>query len=105
MDEPDASKSRGIEPVVRVEPAGLQSLPVERELRGAVELPLPRGHAQLPKQVDGSTEVAAAGAVRETRGDAPEALGRHCQLLRDQSSLWRSRGRQWEYSHADQPVS
>src|ERR1035437_8675760 len=37
------------------------------------------------------------------RGDAPEAPGRHCELLRDQSSLWRGRGRQWEYSHADQP--
>src|SRR5450759_1017003 len=95
MEEPDASKSRGIEPVVRVEPAGLQSLPVERELRGAVELPLPRRHAQLPEPVDGPTEVAAAGSVRETRGDAPEARGRHCQLLRDQISLWRSRGCQW----------
>src|SRR5450759_4508998 len=103
LEEPNAGTPRGIEPVVRPEPAGLQSLPVERELRGAVELPLPRRHAQLPEQVDGPTEVAAAGSVRETRGDAPEARGRHCQLLRDQSSLWRSRGRQWEYSHADQP--
>src|SRR5450759_4788396 len=103
LEEPDAGTPRGIEPVVPIEPAGLQGLPAERELREAVELPLQRGHAQLPEPVDGATEVAATGSVRETRGDAPEARGRHRQLLRDQSSLWRSRGRQWEYSHADQP--
>src|ERR1035437_5420549 len=103
LEEPDAGTPRGIEPVVPIEPADLQGLPAERELREAVELPLSRGHAQLPEPMDGPTEVAAAGSVRATRGDAPEALGRHCQLLRDQSSLWRSRGRQWEYSHADQP--
>src|SRR5476649_368019 len=60
------------------------------------------GHAQLPDPVDGPIEVAAAGSVRETREDAVEARGRHCQLLRDQSSLWRSRGPQWEYTDADQ---
>ena len=61
---------RGTEPVVPVEPAGLQGLPAQRESGAAVELPLRGGHAQLPAEVDGSTEVAAAGAVRETRRDA-----------------------------------
>ena len=70
LEEPDAGTPRGIEPGVRTQPAGLQSLSVERELRGAVELPIPRGHAQLLEPVDGPTEVAATGSVRETRGDA-----------------------------------
>src|SRR5450432_2530329 len=102
MEEPDRYPARGIEPAVSVESAGVQGLHAQRELGEVVELQLPRGHAQLPEPVDGPIEVAAAGSVRETRQDAAEARGRHCQLLRDQSSLWRSRGRQWEYTDADQ---
>src|ERR1035438_8968038 len=59
METPDAYTPRGIEPAVWVEPAGLQSLPVERKPGEAVGLPLRRGHAQLPAEVDGSAEVAA----------------------------------------------
>jgi hypothetical protein len=43
-----------------------------------------------------------AGAVREIRENAPEAGGRHCQLLRNQSSLWASRGYQWQHTHTHQ---
>src|ERR1017187_313934 len=103
MEELDAGAPRGIEPIVPIEPAGVQSLPVEREPGATVELSLPRGHAQLPDQMDGATEVAATGSVRETRGDAAETCGRDRQLLRDQSPLRRSRGRQWKHPHADQP--
>ena len=71
------STPRGIEPAVPTEPAGLQSLPAEREPGEAVGLPLRRGHAQLSAEVDGSTEVAATDAVRETRRDVAEAPGRH----------------------------
>src|SRR6516165_2485021 len=105
LEEPDTGKPRGIEPAVPAEPAGLQSLPAERESGAAMDLPLPRGHAQLPDQVDGATEVAAAGSVQGTRRDAAKARGRHRELLREQGSLWRSRGRQWEHSDADQPWS
>src|ERR1039457_5257554 len=103
MEEPDAGAPRRIEPIVPIEPAGVQSLPVEREPGAAMAIPLPGGDAQLPEQVDRPTEVAAVGSVRETRGDAAETRGWHCQLLRDQSPLRRSRGRQWKHPHADQP--
>src|ERR1700674_3767420 len=59
LEEPDTGTPRRIEPVVRTEPAGLQRLSVERELREAVELSIPRGHAQLLEPVDGPVEVAA----------------------------------------------
>src|SRR5664279_3354149 len=103
LEESDAGTPRRIEPIVPIEPARFQSLHTQRKPGRAVELSLPRGHAQLPEQVDRPTEVAATGSIRETGEDAPEARGRHCQLLRDQSSLWRSRGSEWEHSHADQP--
>jgi transposase len=38
---------------------------LKESLERLVELPLRRGHAQLPAEVDGSTEVAAADAVRD----------------------------------------
>src|SRR5664280_694394 len=103
LEEPDAGTPRRIEPVVPIEPPGFQGLHTQRKPGRAVELSLPRGHAQLPEQVDGPTEVATTGSIRETRNDAPEACGRDCQLLRDQSSLWRRGGREREHSHADQP--
>ena len=56
LEEPDAGAPWGIEPVVPTEPASLQGLPVEGELRSSVEIPLSGGDAQLPEQVDGPTE-------------------------------------------------
>ena len=47
---------------------------------------------QLPPEVDRSTEVAAAEAVRGTRRDVAEAPGWHCELLPDQGPLWGGRG-------------
>src|SRR5580658_2975601 len=88
METLDVYTPRGIKPPVRIEPAGLQSLPVERKPGKAVGLPLRRGHDQLPAEVDGSTEVAAAEALRETRLDVAEALGRHCELLPDEGPIW-----------------
>ena len=58
---------------------------------------------QLPPEVDRSTEVAAAEAVRGTRRDVAEAPGWHCELLPDQGPLWGGRGCQREYSPAHQP--
>src|ERR1700686_1234585 len=103
METPDLYTPRGIEPAVRIEPAGLQSLSVERKPGEAVGLPLRRGHAQLPAEVDGSTEVAAAEAVRGTRRDVAETPEWHCELLPDQGAL-RCRGSgQRKHSHDDQP--
>src|SRR5260370_38379979 len=103
LEESGPEPARGAEPVGPIEPTRVQGLPAERELREAVELSLPRGPAELSEQVAGATEVAAAGSVRETRGDATEACGWHCELLRDSNPLWRSRGGQRKHSHADQP--
>src|ERR1019366_5686163 len=96
-------RSWGTESAVSVKPAGLQSLPTEREPGETVELPVSRGHAQLPAEVDRSTEVAATEAVRETGRDVTEARGRDCELLRNQGSLRGCGSPQWQYSHADQP--
>src|SRR2546428_6499995 len=101
MEEPDIRTPRGIERAVPTEPPGLQGLPAERKPGETVGLPLRRSHAQLLAEVDRSTEVAAAEAVREARRDAAEAPGRHCELLPDQGPLWSRGGRQREHSHAD----
>src|ERR1700722_11967585 len=53
--------------------------------------------------MDGPTEVAAAGSIRETSRDAVEASAWHPELLSDQGSVRSGRGRQWEHSYADQP--
>src|ERR1035441_10632779 len=103
MEESDVRRPRGAEWAVSVKPAGLQSLPAERKPGETVELPLSRGHAQLPAEVDGSTEVAATEAVREAGRDVAEALGRDCELLRNQGSLRGCGSPQWKHSHADQP--
>src|SRR5262249_19391950 len=106
MGKPAPGKPRGTKPPVPAEPSGFQSLPAERESGEAMDLPLPRGHAaQLPEQVNRATEVAAAGSVSENPRDAAEAPGQARELLRDPGALWRSRGRQWEHSDADQPWS
>src|SRR5215831_861289 len=103
MEEPDAHPPRGTEPAVSVEPAGVQGLPVERKPGEAVGLSLRRGHAQLPAEVDGSTEVATADSVRGTGPDAAEAPRRHCQLLPDQGPLWSRGGRERKHPYVDQP--
>ena len=103
MEESDVRRPRGTESAVSVEPAGLQSLPAKREPGEIVDLPVSRGHAQLPAEVDGSTEVAATEAVRETGRDVAEARGRDCELLRNQGSLRGCGSPQWKHSHADQP--
>jgi transposase len=59
--------------------------------------------AQLPAEVDGSTEVATADAVRGTRRHAGEAFGGNLELLPNQGSLRRRRGTQWKHSDAHQP--
>ena len=62
LEESDpAEPPRGPEPVVQIEPKRVQGLPAERELREAVELWLPRSPGELPEQLAGATEVAAAG--------------------------------------------
>src|SRR5438309_208494 len=53
-------------------------------------IPLSRGHAQLLGEVDGATQMAAPGSVRETRSDPAEARGWHRQLLRNESTIWRA---------------
>ena len=92
---------RRTQPAIPIKPAAIQGPPAEGE-PGAVGLPLSRSHDQLPAEVVGSTEVAAAEAVRETRRYAGEAPGRHCQLLPDQGPHGRSGSRQRQHSHADQ---
>src|SRR5260370_14201927 len=91
MEEPGESPSRRIEPVVPDEPARLQSLPAQREPGAAVGLPLRRRHDQLPREVDGSTEMAEVDGVRKDRRRAVEASGWHYELLPDEGSI-RSRG-------------
>src|SRR5271166_2716527 len=94
LEESDTHTPRRIEPAVRIEPAGLQSLPIEGKPGEAVGLSLRRGHAQLPAEVDGSTEVAAAEAVRGTRRNVAKTPGRHCELLPHQGALRGSGSRQ-----------
>jgi transposase len=67
-----------------------------------VELPLPRGHDQLPAAVDGSTEMAAAPALRETCRHTIEAPGRHRELLPDQGPDGCGGSRQWQHPDAHQ---
>ena len=67
-----------------------------------VEIHLPRSHAQLPPEVDGSTEVAASGSVRGTGRYTIEAPGRHRQLLPDQGPHGRSGSRQRQHPDAHQ---
>src|ERR1700694_4834788 len=105
MEEPDQRTTRGIEPAVPTEPAGLQGLPAQRELGEALGLSLRRRHVQLSTEMDGPTEVAVIDSVREACRHAGEAPRGHSELLPDQSSFRGSRGRQWKYSHADQPWS
>src|SRR5438445_13303616 len=85
LEEPDSGAPRGTQPPIPDEPAGIQGLSAEGKPGAAMEVHVPRSHAQLPAEVDGSTAVAAAEAGRGTRRHAIEALGRHRQLLPDQS--------------------
>src|SRR5437588_8758527 len=105
MEQPDQRATRGVEPAVPTQPARLQGLPAQRELGEALELSLRRRHVQLSREMDGSNEVAAIDSVREVGRHAAEGPGGHSKLLPDQGSLRSSRGRQWKYSHADQPWS
>src|SRR5438552_3231104 len=57
----------------------------------------------LPPEVDQSTEVAAAEAVRGTCRDVAKAPGWHCELLPDQGPLWGGGSRQRKHSHDNQP--
>jgi transposase len=85
--EPDWRTTGSVEPAVPTEPEDLQGLPAQRKLGQAVGLPLRGGHAQLSREMVGSTEVAAPGPLRETCGHAGEASARHPELLYDQGSL------------------
>src|ERR1035438_2773378 len=105
VEEPDCCATRRTQPAVPTEPARVQSLPSQRELREALGLSLRRRDAQLPAEVDGPTEVATAEAVRRTRRHAAEASGGDLELLPDQGSLWCGRGAQWKHSDADQSWS
>src|ERR1700730_17423414 len=92
MEEPDAAATRGFEPVVPTEPAYVQGLHYQRGLGEALGLSLRRRDAQLPAEMDGPTEVAAAHSLRGTRRHAGKASGGDLELLPDQSSLRRGRG-------------
>src|SRR6266700_602683 len=86
MGKSDAGRPRGTQPAVPDEPAGVQSLCAQGKPGAAVELPLRRSHDQLPAEVDGPTQMAAAEAMREARRDVAEASGRHRELLPNQCS-------------------
>src|ERR1019366_9552912 len=105
VEEPNYGTTRRTQPAVPPEPARVQSLPSQREPGEALGLPLRRRDAQLPRELDGPTEVATAEAVRRTRRDAGEASGGDLELLPDQGSLWCGRGAQWKYSDAHQSWS
>src|SRR5450759_2900949 len=103
MEGPHVRAPRGTEPVVRVEPAGIQGIPAQRKPGAAMGLSLPGSHDQLPPEVDGSAQVATADTVREARREVAEAPGRHCKLLPHQGSLRSSGSPQWKHPHVDQP--
>src|SRR5450631_99605 len=63
LEESDSSAARRTQPAVPTEPACVQSLPSQRELGAALGLSLRGRDAQLPAEMDGSTEVATAHAV------------------------------------------
>src|SRR5437879_5568815 len=104
LEEPDAGASRRAEPAFPDQPAGVQGLSSEGKPGAVVELHLRRSHDQLPAEVDGSTEMAAAQAVRETRRYPIEieALGGHRELLSNQGPHGCSRSREWEHPDAHQ---
>src|SRR5258708_22472164 len=102
LEEPDARASRRAEPAFPDQPAGVQGLSSEGKPGAVVELHLRRSHDQLPAEVDGSTEMAAAQAVRETRRYPIEALGGHRELLSNQGPHGSSRSREWEHPDAHQ---
>src|SRR5438067_7122741 len=102
LEEPDARASRRAEPAFPDQPAGVQGLSSEGKPGAVVELPLRRSHDQLPAEVDGSTEMAAAQAVRETRRYPIEAPGGHRELLSNQGPHGCSRSREWEHPDAHQ---
>src|SRR2546425_3318181 len=104
LEEPDARPSRRAEPAFPDQPAGVQGLSSEGKPGAVVELHLRRSHDQLPAEVDGSTEMAAAQAVRETRRYPIEieALGGHRELLSNQGPHGCSRSREWQHPDAHQ---
>src|SRR5438132_12758659 len=102
LEEPDAGASRRAEPAFPDQPAGVQGLSSEGKPGAVVELHLRRSHDQLPAEVDGSTEMAAAQAVRETRRYPIEAPGGHRELLSNQGPHGCSRSREWEHPDAHQ---
>ena len=65
LEKPGPSTARDLNRLFQLEPAGLQGLSAQREPGETMGLPLRRRHAQLPPEMDGSTEVAAAEPVRE----------------------------------------
>src|SRR5580704_5765119 len=91
MEEPDSSAARRTQPAVPTEPTRVQSLSAQRKLGETLGLSLRRRDAQLPAEMDGSTEMATAETVRRTRRHAAEASGRDLELLPDQGALRRGR--------------
>jgi transposase len=83
-------------------PAGVQGLSAEGKPGAVVELQLRRSHDQLPADVDGSTEMAAAGSVREARRYTIATPGRHRQLLPHQGADGCGGSRQREHPDAHQ---
>ena len=81
----------------------VQGLPAEGKPGAVVDLHLRRSHDQLLPAVDGSTEVAAAKAVRETRRYPVAAPCRHRELLLNQGPHGSGRSREREHPDAHQP--
>src|SRR5450432_4370776 len=103
LEEPDAGAPRRTQPTVPDEPANVQGLSAEGKSGTPVDIHVPGSHDQLPAEVDGSTKVAAAEAVREARRYAVETRGRHRELLPDQGPDGCGGSRQRQHPNADQP--
>src|SRR5438132_10964285 len=100
LDQPDGNAPWGTEPAVPDEPPDFQSVSPERKPGAVVGLPLRRRHDQLPAEVDGSTEMAAADSLREAGRDVAQAPRWHRPRLPDQGSSRRGCGSHLEHMQA-----
>src|SRR3977135_4142956 len=91
--DPSGSRTEAAdEHAVRAEPAGDESVSVEREFGSTVELHLRESDAAVSAKLDRPTPMATAGTVPETGADAAGSPGRHSELLPDKSPAGRGRG-------------
>src|ERR1022692_1921563 len=87
LEEPEWRAPRGFERTVPDEQASVQGLPAQGGSRGTMGLQISRGHAELSRLMDGTTEMAAVGAVGGVGRHAAQNPGRYGNLLQTKGPL------------------